>query len=150
MYYAKPMDARVHVNGHSVERSERGDERSEGLAWYIQLALINQRIYPRRLFEGGFGGSDGGEGAEVGPAEVGGDGVDEGGAFHDGVVDGDFVAEGEEFAEHFLLFGGVEVGLEPVDLTGDLRGVGFELAEHGGDGEYEDAGVPEVVAVGEV
>ena len=31
--YAKPMAARGHVNGPNSERSEVGDERSEGLAW---------------------------------------------------------------------------------------------------------------------
>ena len=52
MYYDKPVAAHGHIS-HPKNRQFFGDpgilrtsrdERSEGLAWYIQLALLNKRF----------------------------------------------------------------------------------------------------------
>jgi len=93
---------------------------------------------------------DGTPAAKVAPGEVVGNDVDAAALFHDGVVDGDFVAGREEAAE-LSLFGRGEKGwLELVHDGRYLRSKGAQFFYDSLYVPHEDTGIPEVVAIGKI
>ena len=88
--------------------------------------------------------------AKVAPAELGGEGVDVFRLLHYGIIDANLVAGGEESANDFFFFVGVE---RRCHLVHDAGKLGLEGADGTADGinvPYEDASVPIVIASGKV
>ena len=88
--------------------------------------------------------------AKVAPAKLGGEGVDVFRLLHYGIVDANILAGGEESANDFFFFVGVERRCHLIHNAGKIRLEGTDCLADGINVPYEDAGIPIVIASGNV